>query len=411
MTPPPIRYRGREYRSPKVYTHGTHRSRPPHETLASLRGLARACGVTRVAHIDGLDRIGLPVVLGVRPNSWYLSVDSGKGLTREAAEVSALMECLERHRADTVRLDTRTATVRQAAADFRTLDLGTLPPRRAALLDPTRPRRWAAGWDLVADAEVWVPAELVGNARPRHDPREPLDFQGGTNGLASGNDLAEAIASGLYEVVERDAIALAHLAARAGQAPRGVRLDTVADPLCRDAIARIERARCEVLLFDRTSDTAVPAFEAVVRGRDGGTGSAAGYGCHLDPGVALLRALLEAVQGRTIVVAGSRDDIFLPNYRLSRELDGEERRAAEEPWELQPCVRYPNASGSSAEADVAALLARLRVVGLNSAVVIDLTPDGWPVSVVRVIVPGLEGYLLPSHAPGPRGRAVVGGGA
>ena len=67
-------------------------------------------GVTsREAHgtrtsITGLDWIGIPVYLAVRPNSRNVPVYLGKGLTRAQAQVSALMESLEGFHAEEIRL-------------------------------------------------------------------------------------------------------------------------------------------------------------------------------------------------------------------------------------------------------------------------------------------------------------------
>jgi ribosomal protein S12 methylthiotransferase accessory factor YcaO len=47
-------------------------------------------------------------------------------------------------------------------------------------------------------------------------------------------------------------------------------------------------------------------------------------------------------------------------------------------------------------------------VGLEHVVVVDLAPADVGISVVRVVVPGLEGYgSLVQWTAGPRGRAIV----
>ena len=65
------------------------------------RRLAARCGVTRLADITHLDRLGAPVFQAIRPWSQGLSVHQGKGLTREAASLGALMEAAEHHFAET----------------------------------------------------------------------------------------------------------------------------------------------------------------------------------------------------------------------------------------------------------------------------------------------------------------------
>src|SRR5690348_13948976 len=67
--------------SDKTYLCGTHRTVEPEETLRKTIPLMPAMGITRIANITGLDRIGLPVVLVTRPNSRSLAVSQGKGLS------------------------------------------------------------------------------------------------------------------------------------------------------------------------------------------------------------------------------------------------------------------------------------------------------------------------------------------
>ena len=64
------------------------------ESRAVLRAAAEA-GVSRLAEVTDLDLIGIPVFQAIRPAGLSLSVHQGKGVTREAAMIGALMEALE----------------------------------------------------------------------------------------------------------------------------------------------------------------------------------------------------------------------------------------------------------------------------------------------------------------------------
>ena len=75
----------------KAYWHGTHRSCPPEATIARLEPLWDALGITRVANLTGLDRIGVPVVMVCRPNARSSAVFHGKGIDLAAAKASGLM--------------------------------------------------------------------------------------------------------------------------------------------------------------------------------------------------------------------------------------------------------------------------------------------------------------------------------
>src|SRR5271155_3839226 len=79
----------------KNFRRGTHRTISPSETWEWVRPLASRMGITRVGNVTGLDRIGIPVAVAVRPNSRSVSVSQGKGLDVAQAMTSALMEAVE----------------------------------------------------------------------------------------------------------------------------------------------------------------------------------------------------------------------------------------------------------------------------------------------------------------------------
>jgi YcaO-like protein with predicted kinase domain len=78
-------------RTPKLHS---GRGVPVEETLARIRPLMTVAGITRVADVTGLDTLGIPVVMVVRPNARSLSVAQGKGLDLSAAKISATGRCL-----------------------------------------------------------------------------------------------------------------------------------------------------------------------------------------------------------------------------------------------------------------------------------------------------------------------------
>jgi len=67
----------------KAYSKETQRSVPPEETLRRARELLPAAGITRVADITSLDRVGIPVFSSIRPTAatGAISVYNGKGAT------------------------------------------------------------------------------------------------------------------------------------------------------------------------------------------------------------------------------------------------------------------------------------------------------------------------------------------
>ena len=72
---------------------------PLEETLARIEPKVPAAGITRVADITNLDRIGIPVFSCIRPTAeaGAITVYNGKGATVEESRISAIMEGIERY--------------------------------------------------------------------------------------------------------------------------------------------------------------------------------------------------------------------------------------------------------------------------------------------------------------------------
>ena len=402
-----VSFRGRDFHGAKVFLHGTHRAAPPHETLERIRPNFGTVGLTRLANLTGLDRIGVPVILAVRPNGRVLSNAAGKGLTLEAASVSAAMEAIEIYHAENVRLPVLCRSWEELAAERATIPITELPRARHAIFNARLPERWVLGWDLIQQEEVSVPLALVSLVLDPGCPWTWSPFQGGSNGLASGNQFLEALCAGLLEVIERDALACHTVAwEQEGHAIPRLRLETIQSPLVQDLLARLGAARVRPLLFDCTVDTGVPVYLAYLYDEvERHVGIFRGSGAHLDPEVALVRALTEAIQSRVVYFAGSRDDL-LRRGLLSLQVH-DDRRAVQLLESVRPTVDAWELTSQATpvfEADVQIVLQKLRWAGLNRVVVLDLTHPGFDISVVRVIVPGMEGYRFDNSTPGHRAR-------
>lgn len=409
---PPVRFGGQQLRADKHYLGCAHRGCAPEQTLERVRQHLRDCGITRIADITGLDRINdVPVVLAMRPNSMTLANAAGKGVTTAAATVSAVMEGIELHHAEQSRLRWRAATHRQLAADGRHIPFELLPRTRYSLLHQDSTTSWVDACDLVSGDPVPVPLDLVRLCRAGQDPPISGDLQVSSNGLASGNHLLEAICHGMYEVIERDAVALATMAhpSRGSLTERRIDPSTATDPMVTDLLGRLESAAVGVALYDVTSDLGVPTYLArVVDLAERRQGHGGGYGCHLDPGIAMVRAITEAVQGRTVAIAGSRDDIVRDEHTRLRRRDDDTAMASFRSGTGTPLTgQVVTGATPNFEGDIATLVERIRSVGLHQVLAVDLTDDRMGIPVVRVVVPGLEGHRSPSYAPGPRAERAA----
>src|SRR5271157_4810353 len=83
----------------KTYNDETQRAAPLDLTLARIEPKIPAAGITRVAEITSLDRIGIPVFSCIRPTAeaGAITVYNGKGATVEESRISAIMEGIERY--------------------------------------------------------------------------------------------------------------------------------------------------------------------------------------------------------------------------------------------------------------------------------------------------------------------------
>lgn len=400
----------------KRWREGTHRTRAPAETLEAVAPLLGPAGITRVADVTGLDTIGIPVCVAVRPDARSLSVSQGKGLDRLAARASGVMEALELWYGERVEPE-HVAPASALPAGTPAIDVVGLPRPAWSRFSRDLPLPWVRGRDLVGGGDLWVPLESV-----HVDYRLPR--QGGmgcflqtSNGLASGNCHEEAILHALCEVVERDALTVFRAGGLAGRARGRVDLGTVDDAACLDALARYQEAGVDVAVWDATSDVGVACFVAAIADRHANpfrrVPPARGAGSHPHRGIALLRALTEAAQCRLTVITGSRDDHLPSGYERLRDPATDttvEHPGHEDCAPLRSLLEVPTFDHDAVDDDVDLVLARLRAVGVRQVAVVDLARPESPIAVVRVVVPGLEGMGdRRGYVPGHRARTASAG--
>jgi ribosomal protein S12 methylthiotransferase accessory factor len=394
---------------------GSYRSCDPARTVERISSRQREFGITRVANITGLDRIGIPVWIAVRPNSRSLSLSQGKGLTHDAARASALGESIEAYYAEQcaspVRIG-RYADLRSEAGHVA--DVARLPRARNGLYSDQEAIPWVQSIDLTSGRQVWVPFEMVhaDATVPRHPGSGCFVFS--TNGLASGNTAAEAVFHGLCELIERDAMALWKMQSAEEQDRTRVCNSSIDDPVCAELIRQFEAAEIDPLIWDVTSDLGVAAFRVLIFDRWAQSELAVlpvafGAGCHPERGVALTRALTEAAQSRLTLISGARDDFarrIYEEWKLTPEALAEHARLIRTPGERdwQAIPNRPFASTSDSLSRLIDLLDRENV----QICAIPLSPEGAPLHVVRTLAVGLEGpSSSPSWTPGARARRLA----
>ena len=381
-----------------VWSSGMSRLCSPEETLAWIRPYFPIMGITRIADVTGLDRIGIPVVLATRPNARSISVSQGKGLTLTAAKVSAAMESIETWHGENITHPIRYSDYEDLRYANPVADVHRLPLSAHGPFDGLERMAWIEAQDLTDGAPWLVSFELV-NA----DYSEPAlpgagNFFATTNGLASGNSRAEAILQALYEVVERDAMALWTVMDDETVRARAIDPGTIQDKTVQSLLARFDAAGLNVAIWDVTSDIGIPVFACLLHGRPDDTRGdevpEMGAGAHVSPQVALIRALTEAAQVRLTFISGSRDDVHLDAYggdALSARIEWGRQMAAQAEGASGNFAAIPDRSNDGPEADMETVRARLAANGCDQILVADLTKREMGIPVIRVIVPGLEG--------------------
>lgn len=396
---------------------GTVRADSVGNSLARARAVMPALGITRLANVTGLDHVGVPTWMAVRPLALSLSISQGKGLTHDLAKVSALMECIEVHHAEHFVPRGSLRSLRAAADDASHVHPLLLPIRPDVSIDDRAKAEWVAGRSLRDGSVRWVPRDCIEIDSSLRRMRDKL-FVGSTNGLASGNTHDEAILHALCEIIERDQQAFWHvrgqfsLGARLGR----LRLESVTDPSCRWLLDRCREGGLQVVAWHMTQEIPVPCFSCVVFDSTASTfypQRASGSGCHPYRRIALSRAITEALQSRLTFIAGGRDDAYWSLYRDGLRADDEAGRIWGEAEAAKAArLDFEDVPEAPPKLSIKALLEwvleKLAGVGFGEAIVVDLTQAQIEIPVVHVTVPGAEGVVTHAgYTPGPRMQALL----
>ena len=350
-----------------------------------------AHGITRLARLTGLDRIGIPVWQAVSPNARSIVIHNGKGITDIEAKVSAAMEALERATASAPALTSEVTSRARLVAEGRHSDaLSMLIASGQPDITDEEDLAWAEGHDLISAQPVWVPFEAVTLDRTIRNPR----FWQSSDGLASGNNLAEAILHGLLERIERDAIVLWDVSAPERRIDACLAPASLGDPVLNELTARIEAAGLTLRLFDITSDIGIPVVVALIGPRDIGEARRVyryfdvtlGSGAHPSLLRAAIRAITEAAQSRLTFISGGRDDINPESF--TRELPESIRSCFEA--DPKPAATSGVALTNGAEALLQLTMDQLRGAGIGSAIALPLGCRSLPFAVTKIVVPQLE---------------------
>jgi bacteriocin biosynthesis cyclodehydratase domain-containing protein len=346
---------------------------------------------------------------------------AGKGWTDAQARASALCEALERfsgvHRGEEEKRSASLQRLGDEGVDPRSAMLfseSQYADREAWLqrgsrfqviplpFDPGAEISWSPIWSWTERRRKYLPTSYLyyGFEEP---VAEHFFCWADSNGNAAGACMEDAILQGFLELVERDAVCLwwYNRVARPGIDPAA--LD---DPRISGLQAFYAARDREFWLLDLTSDLGIPVCAAICR-RKGGPAEdiVLGFGAHLDPRIAVSRAITEMNQFMPAVLAVAPTGETYYAYHDGACLDWwKTGTLANQPY-IAPAGWSPGflaldpADGAQDVRDqILGCFEKVERKGLEVLVLDQTRPDvGTPVA--KVIVPGLR-HFWARWAPG-----------
>lgn len=338
-------------------------------------------------------------------------VASGKGRTENDAIAEAIGEAVKRYCASHVDPD------RINLARWATVQNGGIAPPEFVLYSATQYARrgfpyhrwdeqeeirWLVGHELARDRTILVPASLVYLTSPGGLAQECF-CPSTSNGLAVGPDLETAILTGIFELIEHDGF-LIHWMNRL-PAPE---VEYPADGGLADSIkAHYRRFGIEVRVFNVTTNLPACVLMGLALDNTGqGPAALVGLGCHVDPGVALVKSLLEICkvrpgEKRRYLEESPSDrlknyeDVLTPEDH--RAFLSNPERIGEFDFLLRTGPRkkiedLPHLSKGSVHEDLSACVSALSEHGYRVVYAELTTPDviDYGLRVVRVLITGLQ---------------------
>jgi bacteriocin biosynthesis cyclodehydratase domain-containing protein len=343
----------------------------------------------------------------------------GKGKSSEQARISALAESLERYSGV---FDGTEPRIRASFADLGSsaihpnVCMGYSERQYANRLLHNRGRlkarwvpepfredvaiEWTPLWSLTSGVTRYLPTSYCYYGYRSSDP----DFsRGDSNGCAAGSVVEEAVLQGFLELVERDAVALWWYNRLRRPA---LNLEDLEDPYIPTLKDHYKELGRNFWVLDVTSDLGIATFAAISKRTDTAEEDIIhGFGAHLDPGIALTRALTEMNQSLEAVPISSGGDstrTYLghdDSIRWWRTVKVADANYLMGHAEAGSCLQdFKNLASDDLYQDIVTCKELARARGIELLVLEQTRPDvGLP--VVRVVAPGLR-HFWPRFGPG-----------
>ncbi|MCX5749987.1 MAG: YcaO-like family protein [Candidatus Saganbacteria bacterium] len=321
---------------------------------------------------------------------------SGKGLTPEQSKASAVMEFAERY--SWLHFDYEhyegyclKSFNEIKKGDIQTVDESYFLCNFIDLKDRDELLREIKDIPL-----KWVLGTCLNDRKPFYYPVNWHNMVVGSNGLAAGNTMEEAILQALCEVIERENICRLFMDMEPGN---DLKLESINNLLVTRVLENSQKNGIKFTIKDISFDFKVPTFIAYgirEQDKDKLTYQGVGQGASTDPQKALIRALAEYFEGFSLMCV-SQEELnvnwkevmsalpkkhtgFLPLYNTEMLLKSKKSVTMDE---------VPSACKPDIKEEILYIMGILEKSGYKT-VVIDKTHLKLDIPAVRVCVPGMR---------------------
>jgi oxazoline/thiazoline synthase len=345
----------------------------------------------------------------------FLSQAAGVGTTAQDAKIGAICEALERYsgmyhgdepalKASYAHLDPATtvhpsACMLYSARQYELRD--EINAKGAAFnlvpqpFDETAVLDWSGVWSLSARRFKLLPSTYLFYSYPQ--PSGGPFCWADSNGCAAGKTLTDAIRRGLFELVERDSVAIWWY--NRLRRPR-VDLSSFQSEYFDRFVESYASLQRGVWVLDITSDLGIPAFAAISKSTRGKPEDIlVSFGAHLDARVAIEHALCEMNHLLPAVLPENRsssDDYPYPepsqkSWWRTATVESEPYLLPDPKMPASRAEQYALLSARSEAEQAATVCDRLQERRLEILVLNQTRPD-VNIPVAKVIVPGLRHF-------------------
>ncbi len=285
------------------------RAKQLNESLLNIRKEQEFSGISRTSKINTLVNLSVPIYSVTRPKSnVHITVASGKGLSDDESLASAYFEAFE---IATSELPTR-PRVQKTLNEIRNSALPYIEPERFGQYGFAEDSAfdWVYMKDLECGSDLLIPVAMITMSLAK----EP--FKSHSNGLSSGNGFYESVFHGLLEVCERHAHSWA-LVQRVARSLKDYEIHL--DEPVQKILKELREQNISIEVNDLSQQIGIPVYYVVTRNHFLPNIKAynSGFGCHIDPRIALTRAITEAIQSLAGTVSGAREDLATKQFEHS----------------------------------------------------------------------------------------------